>query len=85
MLLNKYWIDELYDAVVVRPLVAISDRVLYRVVDAGIVDGVLVNGTARSVQALAAHGLKYAQSGLAQGYVFFMIVGATALVGWLLR
>jgi NADH-quinone oxidoreductase subunit L len=84
-LLNKYWIDELYDALLVRPLVAFSDRVLFRVVDEGLVDGVLVNGTARGVRALAAHGLKYAQTGFAQSYVFFMIAGAAALVGWLLR
>jgi len=85
LLLNKYYVDELYDALLVRPLVALSDRVLFRIVDAGLVDGFAVNGTARGVRALAAHGLKYAQSGLAQGYVFFMIVGAVALVGYLLR
>jgi NADH-quinone oxidoreductase subunit L len=85
LLVNKYWVDELYDLVIVRPLVAVSDRVLYRVVDAGIVDGALVNGTARGVRGLASHGLKYAQSGLAQGYIFFMIAGAAALVGYLLR
>jgi NADH-quinone oxidoreductase subunit L len=84
-LVNKYWVDEIYDALLVRPLVVFSDRVLYRVVDAGIVDGVLVNGLARGVQGLASHGLKYAQSGLAQSYIFFMIVGAAALVGYLLR
>ncbi len=85
LLLNKYYVDEIYDALIVRPLVAVSDRVLFRVVDAGLVDGVMVNGTARGVRALAAHGLKYAQSGLAQTYVFFMIVGAAALVGYLVR
>jgi NADH-quinone oxidoreductase subunit L len=85
LLLNKYWIDELYDLLIVRPLVFVSDRVLYRVVDAGIVDGAFVNGTARGVRGLASHGLKYAQSGLAQSYIFFMIVGAAALVGYLLR
>jgi len=85
LLVNKYYVDELYDAVIVRPLVAVSDRVLYRVVDAGIVDGALVNGMARAVQGVASHGLKYAQSGLAQSYIFFMIAGAAALVGYLLR
>ncbi len=85
LLVNKYYVDEIYDALLVRPLVAFSDRVLFRVVDAGIVDGALVNGLARGVQGLASHGLKYAQSGLAQSYVFFMIVGAAALVGYLLR
>jgi NADH-quinone oxidoreductase subunit L len=82
---DKYYVDEAYDAVIVRPLVAVSDRVLFRVVDAGLIDGAAVNGAARSVRALAAHGLKYAQSGLAQSYIFFMIVGAAALLGYLLR
>jgi NADH-quinone oxidoreductase subunit L len=85
LLANKYYVDELYDALLVRPLVAVSDRVLFRVLDAGLVDGIAVNGTAWGVRALAAHGLKYAQSGLAQSYIFSMIVGAAALVGYLLR
>ena len=38
----------------------------------------------RGVRALAANGLKYAQSGMAQGYVFFMIIGAVAILGYLL-
>jgi NADH-quinone oxidoreductase subunit L len=84
LLLNKYYVDEAYDAVVVKPLVKVSDAVLFRVVDAGLIDGVAVNGTARGVRALAANGLKYAQSGLAQGYVFFMILGAVAILGYLL-
>jgi NADH-quinone oxidoreductase subunit L len=84
-LLNKYYVDELYDAVIVRPLVALSDRVLYRIVDAGWIDGIGVNGTARGIRAFAANGLKYAQSGLTQSYVFFMIVGAVAIVSYLLR
>ena len=85
LLVNKYYADELYDALIVRPLVFVSDRVLFRVVDVGLIDGALVDGTARGVQGLAAHGLKYAQSGLAQTYVFFMIVGAAALVAYLVR
>jgi NADH-quinone oxidoreductase subunit L len=85
LLLNKYWIDELYDAVLVRPLVWVSDRVLFRGVDAGLIDGVAVNGSAGLVRGIAASGLKYAQSGLTQGYIFFMIAGAVALVGFLLR
>jgi NADH-quinone oxidoreductase subunit L len=83
--LNKYYVDEFYDAVIVRPLVAVSDRVLYRKIDAGLIDGIGVNGTARGIRAIAANGLKYAQSGLTQSYVIFMIVGAVAIVGYLLR
>ncbi len=85
LLLNKYWIDEIYDALIVRPLVWVSDRVLYRGVDAGLIDGVVVNGSAGLVRGLASSGLKYAQSGLTQGYIFFMIAGAVAIVAFLLR
>jgi NADH-quinone oxidoreductase subunit L len=85
MLLNKYYVDEIYDATIVRPLVKVSDRVLYRIVDAGLIDGVAINGTARSIRALAANGLKYAHSGLAQNYIFFMIAGAIGIVGFLIR
>ncbi|MGH0029601.1 MAG: NADH-quinone oxidoreductase subunit L [Myxococcota bacterium] len=85
LLLNKYYVDEAYDAAIVNPLVKLSDRVLYRTIDAGAIDGVAVNGTARGIRALAAHGLKYAQSGLAQSYVFFMLIGAVAILGYLLR
>jgi len=82
---NRYYVDEIYDSLIVRPLVKLSDRVLWRIIDDGVIDGVAVNGTARAVRAIAANGLKYAQSGLAQSYVFFMIAGALAIVGYLLR
>jgi NADH:ubiquinone oxidoreductase subunit 5 (subunit L)/multisubunit Na+/H+ antiporter MnhA subunit len=45
LLLGKYFIDELYAAVIVRPLVWISDKVLWHVVDEGAIDGT-VNGVA---------------------------------------
>jgi len=80
---NKYWVDEFYDAAIVRPLVVVSERVLFRGIDAGGIDG-LVNGAAGAVRALAARGLKHAQTGLAQSYLFFMIAGALAMLGWML-
>jgi NADH-quinone oxidoreductase subunit L len=81
---NKYWVDEFYDAVLVRPLVVVSDRVLFRGVDAAGIDGI-ANGAAAAVRALAARVLKYAQTGLAQSYLFFMIAGTLAMLGWMLR
>jgi hypothetical protein len=44
-----------------------------------------VNGTARTIWSVSAYGLKYLQSGLAQGYIFLMIVGTVAILGYLLR
>jgi NADH-quinone oxidoreductase subunit L len=85
LLANKYYVDEIYDALIVRPLVLLSDRVLFRVVDAGLIDGVAIDGLGRSVRAVASGGLKYLQTGLAQSYVFSMLAGTAALIWYLLR
>jgi NADH-quinone oxidoreductase subunit L len=84
LLRNKYYVDELYDALIVGPLVRLSDAVLYRTIDAGLIDGLAVNGVARAVRAAAADSLKYLQSGLAQSYLILMMLGTAAVVGWLL-
>jgi len=80
---DRYYVDELYDAVFVRPLVFVSDRVLFRGIDAGLIDGIGANGTAQFVRGFANRALKYAHSGLAQGYLFAMVLGTVAVVAWL--
>jgi NADH-quinone oxidoreductase subunit L len=80
---NKYYVDEIYDALIVRPLVVISDRVFYRGIDATLIDEVGANGSARAVRTLAGDVFKYLQSGLAQGYLFLMVVGTLAIIGYL--
>jgi NADH-quinone oxidoreductase subunit L len=85
LLANKYWVDELYDAIFVRPLLLLSERVFYRAVDAGLIDGLAVNGLGRTVRGVAAGGLKYLQTGLTQSYVFSMLVGAAAILWYLAR
>jgi NADH-quinone oxidoreductase subunit L len=82
---HKYYVDEIYDALIVRPLVVVSDRLLFRVVDAGVIDGVGANGTARAVRGIAAYALKYAHSGLPQAYLVTMVLGTLAVVAWMLR
>src|SRR5690606_11012149 len=84
LIANKYYVDEIYDALLVRPLIAISDRALFRGIDAGLIDGALVNGSARTVRAMADDALKYLQGGLAQGYLVTMVAGAFVLLAWLL-
>ena len=83
VLRNKYWIDEFYDRVLVRPLVFISDRVLFRGIDVGAIDGLLVNGTARAVRSLAARGLKHLHSGLVQSYFVFVVAGVVGILLYL--
>lgn len=84
LIADRYYVDEIYDALFVRPLIALSDRVLFRGVDAGLIDGLVVNGSARAVQALAADALKYLQGGLTQAYLITMVAGTFAVVVWLL-
>ncbi|HEU4427800.1 MAG TPA: NADH-quinone oxidoreductase subunit L, partial [Myxococcota bacterium] len=80
---QKYYVDELYDRVLVRPLVWLSDRVLYRFFDAGVIDGAIVNGSAATVRGVTSHLLKYAQSGFAQSYLGWTAAGAAALLIYL--
>jgi NADH-quinone oxidoreductase subunit L len=82
---NKYYVDEVYDATVVRPTVAVSDGLLFRSMDAEVIDRTVVEGTARAVRAVAGDVLKYLQTGLAQGYLFLMVLGTLAIVAYLLR
>jgi NADH-quinone oxidoreductase subunit L len=81
---NKYYVDEVYDALIVRPLVRVSDRVLFRFIDVRIIDGAGVDGTAAVIRGLADRGLKYVQSGFAQSYVFVMLVRGVMIVAYLL-
>ena len=81
---RKLWIDEVYDLLLVRPLVAISDRVLYRGIDVGLIDRTLVEGSAKSVWGLAQGGLKHLQSGLAQAYLLVVVAGTVALLAYLI-
>ena len=79
---NKYFVDEVYDATVVKPLVAGSRVVLWKGVDAGLIDGV-VNGTGGAVNAIA-RSMRFVQSGLVRGYALTIFAGAVVLVGYLL-
>jgi NADH-quinone oxidoreductase subunit L len=80
---NKYYVDEIYDAAIVRPTVSLSENVLYRGIDVGLIDGAAVNGSARLVRGLASGVLRHFQSGLAQGYLFLMVLGTLVIASYL--
>ncbi len=80
VLYNKWYVDEIYDAAVVRPVVAAS-RGLWRWVDEGLIDGVLVNGAARLSGWLGLAGARL-QTGQINAYAFAIAVGVLILLGF---
>jgi NADH-quinone oxidoreductase subunit L len=83
VVVNKFYVDEAYDAAIVRPTVSASENLLYRGIDVGLIDGAAVNGSARLVRGFASGVLRNFQSGLAQGYLVVMLIGAILIAGFL--
>ena len=75
---NKYFVDEIYDAAVVKPLVAGSRVVLWKGVDAGLIDGV-VNGVGTQARGIGAV-LKLFQSGNVRSYAAWVVFGSIMLI-----
>jgi NADH-quinone oxidoreductase subunit L len=82
MLLNKYYVDEIYDATVVQPIKVISREGLWRGFDVKVIDGI-VNGTASVVGALAA-ALRRLQTGSVRAYAGSLFVGVVVILGYYL-
>jgi NADH-quinone oxidoreductase subunit L len=81
IVLNKYYVDEIYDALFVRPIYRLC---LWsaRVFDLKVIDG-LVNGVGSAVVAWAL-GLRRIQTGIVMNYALGMLLGAVALIAFLL-
>ena len=77
-LLNKYYVDELYAAVVVRPLLWISTNVLWKAADVAGIDGA-VNGIAAGTTAIG-DGVRHTQSGNTRSYAVWVVVGALVVM-----
>ena len=80
LLLNKYFVDELYDATVVRPLVALSREGLWRGFDVRVVDGA-VNG-AGALVAGGAGILRRLQTGSVRAYASSLFIGVVMILGY---
>jgi len=76
--LNKYYVDEIYDFLIVRP-VRWTALILWKAVDTFLIDLVLVNGVG-FVLAGVGKLVKYLQNGDVQRYVVSLIIGGTALL-----
>jgi NADH-quinone oxidoreductase subunit L len=75
VLSRKYYVDEIYDALFVRPLVWLSDRVLWRVVDKAVVDGIFVHGGVFASRWIGRVGSRI-QNGQIGVYAVLFVIGA---------
>jgi NADH-quinone oxidoreductase subunit L len=81
-LLNKYWVDELYQATVVRGVYETA-RAAWRFFDVKVVDGI-VNGVGTTIEAASAV-LRLFQTGFVGTYALFITLGVAALLFHFLR
>jgi NADH-quinone oxidoreductase subunit L len=82
LLLNKYYVDEAYDAVVVQPIRVGSEQVLWRGFDTRVIDGA-VNG-AGAIVAGSASVLRLLQTGMVRTYAGSMLIGVVVILGYYL-
>jgi len=80
---RKYWVDEIYDNAFVRPIRDGSREILWRGVDAGLIDG-SVNGVGRTIRGWGAI-LKHIQNGLARSYATWILLGTAVLLYYVAR
>ena len=78
---NKWYFDELYDAVIVGPIKALG-RLLWKGGDGSIIDGFL-NGVAMGIVPFFTRLAGRAQSGYIFTYAFWMVIGIAAFVTWM--
>ncbi|MGD0309106.1 MAG: NADH-quinone oxidoreductase subunit L [Acidobacteriota bacterium] len=78
LLLHKYYVDEVYDAAIVKPVVVGSREFLWRGIDVDVIDG-SVNGAATMVQN-AGSLLKNIQNGLVRSYATWILAGAVLIL-----
>ena len=77
VLQNKYYVDEIYNAVIVMPLRRLSD-LLYKFFDLVIIDGI-VNGSGKFFISLSGDWRK-AQTGVIQDYAIISVAGIIAII-----
>ena len=78
---NKFYVDELYDAIIIRPFVWAGENIVLRF-DREIIDGA-VNGIASSVGSIG-EVFRRLQTGLVQNYVLAVSLGVIAILSYLI-
>jgi NADH-quinone oxidoreductase subunit L len=80
LLESKYYIDEIYDATIIRPILGISREGLWKVFDVGVIDG-LIHSLGRTVVNFG-NTLRYMQIGFVRVYAAIILAGAIIIIGY---
>ena len=80
LLLNKWYFDELYNAIFIKPAMWVG-RFLWKQGDTNTIDGG-INGIAMGIVPFFTKWVNRAQSGHIFTYAFFMVLGITAMITW---
>jgi NADH-quinone oxidoreductase subunit L len=81
-LLNKWYVDELYQRVFIDPALRLGNK-LWRFIDIGVIDNLGPNGAA-GLTKIAARASVAVQTGKVYHYAFVMLLGLTLLISWLI-
>jgi NADH-quinone oxidoreductase subunit L len=80
LLENKYYVDEIYDAAIINPILVVSREGLWKLFDLEVIDGT-VNGLGRVVTRLSGV-IRYLQVGFVRGYAAIILAGAIIVIGY---
>jgi NADH-quinone oxidoreductase subunit L len=80
LLENKYYVDEIYDAAIIRPVHAGSRDGLWKFFDLGVIDG-LIHNLGRAVIDFG-QTIRYMQIGFVRGYAAIILAGALIIIGY---
>ncbi len=80
-IVNKFYIDELYQGLFVRPIQWFSEKILWRFNDDKVIDSLLVDGSAKTM-GLLGQIFAMLQTGVVQTYALFFAIGAILVIGW---
>ncbi|HKG96966.1 MAG TPA: hypothetical protein VKA97_04100, partial [Pyrinomonadaceae bacterium] len=79
LLENKYYVDEIYDAGLIQPIKAVSREGFWKIIDIGVIDGIL--HSIGEVVTEAGRLARHLQAGFVRGYAAIILAGALILIG----
>jgi NADH-quinone oxidoreductase subunit L len=82
LLLNKYYVDEIYDATIVQPIRIVSEEALWKVIDVKVIDAA-VNGVGQTV-AGSSERVRRLQTGSVRAYAASVFFGVVMILGYYL-